>query len=74
VRPASCRWDSGIAAWDWSGWKFASVGPRPPPQVRVFKYERLLKPHVFNLLTSVNTAVYFSPLQVKNKLSKGATL
>jgi hypothetical protein len=35
VGPPSSRWDSLVARCDWSGQGFASVHPRPPPQVRV---------------------------------------
>ncbi len=37
VSPTSCKMGySCLAAWDYSGWEFASVHTRPPPQESVF--------------------------------------
>ncbi len=51
-------WDSWLASWDWSGWRFLSMCPRPPSQG--FVSCKTDKPYWF-----------FSPLQIKNKPHKG---
>jgi hypothetical protein len=60
------RWDTWLAAWDWSGWEFVLMHQRTEHQVMFFVFKDLHIESLYLVQNWINT-VYFVILKVKNK-------